>query len=305
MVVNLVHAGTRVEAEVVDRKLLWVRAVVAGVVLALIGISLPSVSAPARAEVAAATSTRDELVEERTATSKTYRNPDGSLTTALFNAPVHFKQNGDWFEIDSDLVEAQRPGYTWRNRANGFDVFFKDHLADDFLALRLGGQTVSMSLQGATRVPSDRASATSPDPAQLQDSGRSPVVMTDQDDAHATASPSPSPNAESSPDATSSPTPAATPSPSRSLQATQEPIPTPTPSPSPTDPQEADSASGNAPAVVDGDSTASRSDSPSESSDSSQPSDKTEVGESSTKRRFRESRSSTTRSLAASRKPWF
>jgi hypothetical protein len=50
--------------------------------------------------VAAATSERAEIFELRTATSKTFRNGNGTFSTVLFANPVHFKTDaGKWSPI--------------------------------------------------------------------------------------------------------------------------------------------------------------------------------------------------------------
>lgn len=58
---------------------------------------------------------REELVGRRTQSSKTFRNPDGTVTTRLFSGPVHYRgRDGRWKEIDSSLVVADQPGYALR-----------------------------------------------------------------------------------------------------------------------------------------------------------------------------------------------
>lgn len=47
---------------------------------------------------------RVEALSERTETSTTWVNPNGSLTTELSAGPVRFKRNGKWVDVDLDLA---------------------------------------------------------------------------------------------------------------------------------------------------------------------------------------------------------
>ncbi|MBW1597815.1 DNRLRE domain-containing protein [Streptomyces sp. JJ38] len=50
----------------------------------------------------------DEDTTERTATTKEFRNPDGTRTTHTYTEPVHFRApEGDWQDIDTSLVPAE------------------------------------------------------------------------------------------------------------------------------------------------------------------------------------------------------
>lgn len=92
---------------------------------------------------------RQELPEERTATSRTFRNPDGSFTTEFFTTPINYNQHGAWRPISSDLIPAGEAGYAWRNAANWFDVLFKDSLATGFMRFGVGADDFDLSLQSA------------------------------------------------------------------------------------------------------------------------------------------------------------
>lgn len=48
---------------------------------------------------------RVEALSERTETSTTWVNRDGSLTTELTSGPVRFDRNGSWVSVDADLTE--------------------------------------------------------------------------------------------------------------------------------------------------------------------------------------------------------
>jgi TGF-beta propeptide len=107
-----------------------------------------------------------ELPRLRTATSRTYRNSDGTLTKTLFAAPVNYRSRGGWQPIDSRLVSTlgvaggglssagsllggNDSGYAWRTRANSFGVLFKPTFDDGFMRFDTGGQSFRFSLDGA------------------------------------------------------------------------------------------------------------------------------------------------------------
>jgi RHS repeat-associated protein len=52
----------------------------------------------------------EELVDKRTATTSTFRNKDGSLSTRKYYAPKFFKKDDQWKTIDSSLVEDKNAG---------------------------------------------------------------------------------------------------------------------------------------------------------------------------------------------------
>src|SRR4051812_17638001 len=92
--------------------------------------------AAARADERAAAG---EIVAARTATTKTFRNPDGSYTKRLFAGPVHYRDGGAWQEIRTRVIpvwqslgaaQATAPAagdYTLRNQAGAFGAMFKAH----------------------------------------------------------------------------------------------------------------------------------------------------------------------------------
>lgn len=98
-----------------------------------------------------------ELLDERTEASKTFRNPDGTLTTRAFAGPVHFRaETGGWREIDSSVVASARPGFAFENKANRFKVLFRPELGDDHLRFELGGRAFVFGLEGAVKRPLKR-----------------------------------------------------------------------------------------------------------------------------------------------------
>lgn len=47
----------------------------------------------------------NEMIEWRTESTKYFRNSDGSYTAAQYAYPIHYKENGEWKEIDNTLTE--------------------------------------------------------------------------------------------------------------------------------------------------------------------------------------------------------
>ncbi len=52
----------------------------------------------------------NEIVELRNENTKYFRNSDGSYTAAQYAYPVHYKENGEWKEIDNTLTEENVKG---------------------------------------------------------------------------------------------------------------------------------------------------------------------------------------------------
>jgi len=147
----------------------------------------------------------------RTATTRTTLNEDGSFTTELATAPLHYAdENGDWQPIDSTLVE-DSDGYAWRNRGNDFGIRFKDRLAEDFVQFEVAGEAFTLSLQRANndsqRVTSSPAAPATP---ELSPPGAEatppPDLDSDQPRSAAPATPGPG-SFSTSPAPTDSPTP--------------------------------------------------------------------------------------------------
>ncbi|WP_411070014.1 hypothetical protein [Streptomyces sp. cmx-4-25] len=95
---------------------------------------------PAALAAAARSGNRVEALSERSGTTTTWANPDGTLTTELAAGPVRFDRDGAWVPVDTDLTE--RPDGT---------VAAKAHPA----ALTLAGK-------GGSRAPSLAAARTAP-----------------------------------------------------------------------------------------------------------------------------------------------
>ena len=76
---------------------------------------------------------KKEVVEDRTETSKTYDNGDGTFTSAIFMQPVHIKDHkGKLIDIDNTLVPLKSGGkYSHKNKMGAFDVFFSGEAAEN------------------------------------------------------------------------------------------------------------------------------------------------------------------------------
>lgn len=113
------------------------------------------VSPVARGERAlAAGDEPSEIVELRTASSKTYRNSDGTFTTALFPGVIHYRaDDGTWLPIDAQLVESPLSDYERQGRALPFEADLKDRLEAEHLRLSIGGETFTLTLEGAKAGP--------------------------------------------------------------------------------------------------------------------------------------------------------
>jgi RHS repeat-associated protein len=94
-----------------------------------------------------------ELVGQRTASSRTFDNHDGTYTTSLYSGPVHYRDaQGAWRPISSAVVPTTESGYGFENQANRFRMLFKSTSANDFLALETGGARFRVTLQNAAQV---------------------------------------------------------------------------------------------------------------------------------------------------------
>src|SRR5918999_1528164 len=94
-----------------------------------------------------------EVVEERTANSRTFKRSDGGMTTHLYAGPVHFREGGVWKPIETALTPAapaeQGQGYGLRMKSNGFNVLVKRNLDDRYLRMDVRGRSLQLGLRGA------------------------------------------------------------------------------------------------------------------------------------------------------------
>ncbi|WP_344261966.1 DNRLRE domain-containing protein [Streptomyces sodiiphilus] len=102
--------------------------------------------------------TSEELVEERDARSRTFRNEDGTRTTRFYDEQVNFRlRDGSWQEIDATL-RAERPagltahsGTGWVTTSTEVDIrFAADARSEPLAELRLDDEhAVAYSLRDA------------------------------------------------------------------------------------------------------------------------------------------------------------
>jgi RHS repeat-associated protein len=101
-----------------------------------------------------------ELPGKRTATSNTFRLPNGALKTKIYETQVNYETpSGDWQPIDERLLE-QTDGTGLTNGANAFDLSLPEQMGagpvrmsvdDEWISYRLLGPTASLeNVEGAT-----------------------------------------------------------------------------------------------------------------------------------------------------------
>ena len=71
---------------------------------------------------------QSEIIDDRTATSKTFRKIDGTYEIAVYNDVIHYQENGEWKQIDNSLNDL---GEELENKANHFKVKFPKKLDDN------------------------------------------------------------------------------------------------------------------------------------------------------------------------------
>ncbi|PKK99092.1 MAG: hypothetical protein CVV57_04600 [Tenericutes bacterium HGW-Tenericutes-2] len=71
---------------------------------------------------------QSEIIDDRTATSKTFRKIDGTYEIAVYNDVIHYQENGEWKQIDNSLNDL---GDELENKANHFKVKFPKKLDDN------------------------------------------------------------------------------------------------------------------------------------------------------------------------------
>ncbi|WP_154677314.1 DNRLRE domain-containing protein [Parafrankia discariae] len=91
-----------------------------------------------------------EVIDLRTATSRTVASTDGVYRTEISSAPIHYKDaGGAWQPIDTALVPAATGG-GWQAKAAGYGAAFPGSLADGAVRVSSGDKWVDMRLRGST-----------------------------------------------------------------------------------------------------------------------------------------------------------
>lgn len=108
-----------------------------------------------------------ELAGKRTATSETFRLPNGSFETRLYEGPINYRDSdGNWKPIQNDLKPAANGGVT--NGSNQFDLALPDRLGNGPVRLSVDGEWVAYELLGtpteAVRVADNTARYQAADP---------------------------------------------------------------------------------------------------------------------------------------------
>ena len=126
------------------------------------GDTNPVLSAPPQADPGV------EVVADRTATSETFRLPDGSLQAHIFETPVNYQApDGEWKPIKEGLEE-QPDGSGLTNGANSFDLSLPERLGAAPVRLSKGEEWVAAKLLGqsseAAQLEGDTATYEAADP---------------------------------------------------------------------------------------------------------------------------------------------
>jgi hypothetical protein len=93
-------------------------------------------------------------VEDRTETSTTYLQSDGSYKTEILPQPIRYKSStGEWRPIDNTLVGSDRPGYAVENAQNDYSLLIPSDAGN--LPVRFGadGEWVSFAAERADGAP--------------------------------------------------------------------------------------------------------------------------------------------------------
>ncbi|WP_435296861.1 DNRLRE domain-containing protein [Streptomyces sp. YPW6] len=119
---------------------------------------------------------RVEALSERTETSTTWVNKDGSLTTELTAGPVRFEENGAWTDVDVALRETADGGVEAKAHPNGLSLAGKGGTlprsvreadrapARDLVTLGEGDQRITLQWKGGLPAPElDGTRATYPE----------------------------------------------------------------------------------------------------------------------------------------------
>jgi RHS repeat-associated protein len=90
---------------------------------------------------------RSELNNKRTANSKTFINPDGTLTTEISQTPIHFKDtNNNWEPINNNLV-TNAPENVYQNKSNNMKVKFNEKQELDTSILEIEEKNISIKME--------------------------------------------------------------------------------------------------------------------------------------------------------------
>lgn len=125
------------------RRISYRQVVLLGVLLALfIGVGIAVADGDEAQEAGSPPPERTPVPSETTATSNTYRLPDGTLEAEIFQAPVNYRDDqGDWQPIEEELEESAGGAIT--NGDNSFDVQLPQSLDSSPVRLSVGDEWLS------------------------------------------------------------------------------------------------------------------------------------------------------------------
>jgi RHS repeat-associated protein len=113
---------------------------------AQISEATPTVSSPP--------SDAEEVAALRTPTSKTFQNPDGTLTSEIFSGPIHYESaSGDLKPIDTELVASNDSGYAYETAATGYEFLVPEDISEAPLVVVDDGHEVKFQPEGAVGSP--------------------------------------------------------------------------------------------------------------------------------------------------------
>jgi RHS repeat-associated protein len=107
----------------------------------------PTLSAPPSAEPG------PEVKPDRTATSQTFRLPDGDRETRIYANPVNYWDSADEWQPIEEGLEEQPHGSGLTNRTNAFDLSLPERLGDAPVRLSEDGKWVAAELLGPVSEP--------------------------------------------------------------------------------------------------------------------------------------------------------
>ena len=74
----------------------------------------------------------EEIVEERTPTTKRFKNSDGTITIQQYNTPIHYEENGELKDIDSSLEKVtEEEKIFYKTKANDLKVVLPNEITND------------------------------------------------------------------------------------------------------------------------------------------------------------------------------
>ena len=108
----------------------------------------------------------EELTDKRTASSKQYLLRNGLTLAVLYAEPVHYREDGQWCEIDNTLV---RSAAGYQNTAGQWEVSLPGNLsAEDAVSVTKDGYTLRFQLAGEIRLSGSRTTGNTENDMQIQ-----------------------------------------------------------------------------------------------------------------------------------------